>query len=386
MKGLRFCIRLIASAISLGLALEAWALTPSGPIVVNGQSATVISGLQITSSNSDCVQIINSSNVTIENSQIGPCGTNNTTSKSRGIYVQGSTGINVYDSYIHVENRASGCCDSHDGVLIDGSAYVTVQGNVIAYGESNIEINGAPSDHVTILGNFLLNPQGPYPRGQNIQAWTSPSSPTNLNTNITVSNNYALSSLNTSVYLYPENQEDSMNFGYTDTIIAIDNYVVGGHSGSGCGIIGDDNVSNVYFSNNVLSDTGQCGIGVSAGTNYTVIGNKILNLNPVAGAGNTALYVWNQHPGPCGPVFLSSNIADEIKPDGSHSGYWNGGGCGTVTVTNNTFDQSAYQLLYPMATTYPPPPIPVQPNSCVAASPYTTNTSLPLCLSPLLAQ
>jgi len=50
---------------------------------------------------------------------------------------------------------------------------------------------------------------------------------------VTVQNNYALSSLDTTKYLFPENQEDSINFGFTNGIIASGNYVTGGHSNSG---------------------------------------------------------------------------------------------------------------------------------------------------------
>ena len=346
------------------------ALTPSGPIVINGQNGTVVTGLKITSTTGDCVKILNSTNITVKSSEIGPC-------KGRGVHISGGNNNKVYDSYIHVENPASGCCDTRDGILIEGgSSYITIQGNVIAYGESNVEVQTGGNHHISVIGNFLLNPRGPFPRGQNFQSWGTGSSP---NTTITVSNNYTLSSTDTAKYLYSENQEDSINFGFTNGITAQNNYVVGGHSPSGCGIIVDYAANNANFSTNILSNTGQCGIGIAHGMNHTVSGNKILNLNPVAGGGNTALYVWNQYAPSCGPVTASNNIADGIKPDGTHSGYWDGGGCGTVKITGNTFNQAAYNMLYPMASTNPPPSIPVQPKNCVADSPYTTNTFLPLC-------
>jgi hypothetical protein len=72
-------------------------------------------------------------------------------------------------------------------------------------------------------------------KGQNFQCWT-------FCMNVTVANKYTLSSLDTTKYLYPENQEDSINFGFTDGITA--------------------------------RDTGQCGIGISDGTNQLLDGNK----------------------------------------------------------------------------------------------------------------
>jgi hypothetical protein len=346
-------------------------LTPSGPIVINGQNGTVITGLKITSTTGDCVRIINSTNITIQSSEIGPCA-------GRGVYIGGGSNHKVYDNYIHVENPGSGCCDTRDGIFIEGgSSYITIQGNVIAYGETNISVQTGGNHHISVIGNLLLNPRGPFPRGQNFISWGTASSP---NTNITVSNNYALSSQDTTKYLHPERQEDSINFGYTTGMTAQNNYIVGGHSPSGCGLITDQAANGANFSNNILFNTGQCGIGIATGTNHTVSGNKILNLNPVAGGGNVALYVWNQYATACGPVSVSNNIADELKTDGvTHSGYWNGGGCGTVTLSNNTFDQAAYNLLYPMNTTNPPPLIPPQPKNCVAPSPYSTQTSMPTC-------
>jgi hypothetical protein len=343
----------IVGGIWLDLVTPALAAHTSGPIIIDGQGGTVISGLKISSATGDCVTIVDSTSISVQNSEIGPCGTNNTQSNSRGIYIKNSIGINIFDSYIHVENLASGCCDTHDGVLVDGSSYVTIQGNAIAYGESNIQIGRAPSDHISVIGNFLLNPRGPYPRGQNLQSWPALGS----NTNIIVSGNYALSSPDTTRYLYPENQEDSLDFGFTDGIIVVNNYLAGGQSPSGCGIMGDDSAGDVQILNNILSDTGQCGIGIASGTNYAVNGNKVLNLNAVRGGRNTAIYVWNQYATSCGPVSIFNNVADELRPDGYHSGYWDGNGSGTVTATNNTWGPAAYNLLYPMSETNPPPPI-----------------------------
>jgi len=364
-------------------------LTNSVPLLISGQSGKVYSNLRITSTTGDCVQIINSTNITIQNSDIGPCGTNNSTVASRGIHISGGSGINVYDNYIHVETLASGCCDSHDGILIDnGSTSDVIQGNVVAYGESNVEIQGTNVNGVSIIGNYLLNPRGPFPRGQNVQVWGGSSS--GFHSNITVQNNYTYSCTlagagvscpaGGATYLYPENQEDSINFGHTNGFVVKGNYVVGGHSGSGCGLIADESANNGQFLTNIVSNTGQCGIGIADGATQTVDGNKVLNLTPVSGGGNTAIYVWKQYTPTCGPVTVSNNVADELKTDmTTHSGYWNGGGCDPVTLTSNTFDRAANLLLNPMSATNPPPLIPPAPKNCVAVSPYTSQISLPRC-------
>jgi hypothetical protein len=359
--------------------------------VINGQSNVTYSGLRISTTSGDCVDIVNSTNVTIENSNIGPCGSDNTTDASNGIHISGGSGISVYDNYVHVEHLASDCCDSHDGVLVDnGSSGATIQGNVIAYSETNVRgQNGA--NNINIVGNYLMNPRGPYPRGQNVQVDTTSS--------VAVTGNLAYScTLDGSSgvqcpagYLYSEDQEDSVNFYNSTGFSAANNYIMGGHSVSGCGLMMDYAADSGTFTDNVVSNTGQCGIGIANGTNQTVDGNDVLITNPVSGAGDTAIYIWNQYSGPCGGVLLNGNIASEVRTDGSASGYWNGGGCSPVTCDGsnanvnscNVFDSgsgtAAYDLLIANPRVTTPPLIPPQPKHCVAKSPYSTQTSLAQC-------
>jgi hypothetical protein len=359
---------------SASKSVTATSLGTSGPITINGQSGTVIENLHITNPNGDCVTITGSTNITIRRSEIGPCGGN-------GVNVSGGNTIGIFDSYIHPgKPLATGCCDTHDGVFADGTSNLSLQGNVIAYGESNIELTNLAT--ATVTGNFLLNPINSDPsqppdgqsRGHNFQAWGNSS-------NVAVKNNYMLSSKDTTKYLFAENQEDSINFGLTNGIIASSNYITGGHSPSGCGLVIDTGANSAQLLSNTLLDTGQCGIGIADGTNQLVDGNKILNRDPVNGGGNTALYVWKavaSDPS-CGPVKVSNNIASGIASDGSANSFWNGGGCDPVTMTNDTFDQAAQQLLEPPAQKMPPPAIPPLPKDCVVVSPFTTNTSLSPC-------
>jgi hypothetical protein len=323
---------------------------------LNGESGVTISGLHITSTTGDCVTLTNSSNITIQQSEIGPCAGN-------GVKISGGNTINIYDNYIHPDAPLQSCCDKGDGIFAGGTSGLTIWGNVIAYGEANIEVSG--SDQVLVRGNFLLNPRNTTTgsRGQNFQSWSGSS-------NITVENNYALSSEDTALYTFAGNQEDSINFGRTTGIMADNNYVEGGKSPSGCGIIADDRADNATFSSNVLVDTGQCGIGIADGRNQVVSGNQVINKNPVPGGGNTAIYVWKQYSAHCGPVSVDSNIAAEVRSDGTISSYWNGGGCNPVSLSNNTWGQAAVDALTPPPP--PPPAIPPQPYACPAPSPYTT--------------
>lgn len=329
-------------------------LKNSGPINLNAQSNVTISGLHITSTTGDCVTITNSANITIQQSEIGPCAGN-------GIKISGGTSVNVYDSYIHAESMHA-CCDKGDGIYATGVSYLTVQGNVIAYNETNIEISNATDPK--IIGNFLLNPRNTTTgsRGENVQAWGG-------NSNITVENNYALSSEDTTLYTYAAKQEDSINFGKSSGILVENNYIEGGLSPSGCGIIADNDANSATFSGNTLVNTGSCGIGIASGTNQVINSNRIITLDPVSGGGNRPLYVWNQYSVPCGPVSISNNIGAVVLSNGTINSYWLGGGCGTISFSNNTWGQAAVTALTPPPS---PPLIPPEPHACPAPSPYTT--------------
>ena len=332
--------------------------------VIRHQSHKLYEHLRITSKSGDCVQILDSDRITIENSEIGPCAGN-------GINISGGHNIYIFDNYIHAETLSTGCCDHNDGVYAHKTSGIIVQGNVITYGESNVEANSNVTG-LKVIGNFLLNPRGPYPRGQNVQAWQV--------SNIVVKSNYALSSLDTKTYRYPENQEDSINFGLASDIVASGNYIRGGHSLSGCGLIADKGANRTQFINNTIVDTGQCGIGVASGTDQIVRGNRILNRNPVPKAGNVAIYVWNQYKDlPCGPVVVSNNVAAEIRPDAPAAGFSDGGGCNPVTVKDNLWGEAAKTQLNPVETISPAPLIPPEPKRCVVRAPYSTQTKWPPC-------
>jgi hypothetical protein len=337
----------------------------SGPIVITGQTGTVIQGLKISSKTGDCVTITSSTNITIQNSEIGPCAGN-------GIKISGGSGINVFDNYIHPETQSDGCCDHNDGIFAkNGPSNLWIQGNVIAYGEANIEVSGGTS--VKVIGNFLLNPRGPYPRGQNFQCWNSCST-------VTVADNYALSSTDLSQFLYAESTEDSISFGRSDSFVVQNNFIAGGRSASGCGIMLDTYTNGGSVLQNRLLDTGQCGIGVTDGS-HTVSNNRVYNPTPVIGGGNTAVYV--AHYGKssvCGPITMSNNVADELQASGWHSGWWYRGDCGAIPTASDVFGVPADSQLTPLSTVFTPPLIPPQPKNCVAFSPYSTQTSAAACM------
>ena len=381
----RLAIALFAAGVGLLFAAagaRAGTLTPSGPIVINGKSGTVISGVHVTSTSGDCVQIINSTKVTIQNSEIGPCGTNNSTANSRGVYISNGSSINVYDSYIHVENLASVCGQSHDGIYVENSrGPIQIQGNVIAYNERNVRLEA--SSNASVIGNYLLNPRGASScrnaanlGGDQVQSWAD--APT---TNLTISNNYTHSdNADNTGHKYPGHVSDSINFGFVNGVTVNANYVDGGWFKSGCGIIADDAVNNARITNNNVGNTFNCGIGVASGKNHTVSGNKVLILQPSTPyAAGIVVEGSDYSPAPCNTISITGNSSYAIQSGGYVQSYYNDGYCSSVTLTSNTWGQAAYNKLYPLSSTNPPPRIPPKPFNCVARSPYSNNEAVSAC-------
>jgi nitrous oxidase accessory protein NosD len=331
----------------------------TGPMVIDGEKGLLLENLHITSSDGPCLVIKNAEDVTVRYAEIGPC-------KGNGIEVSGSRGVRILDSYVHPEHPVTGCCDKGNGIFAHTTSDLLIQGNVVAYGESNVQLLGVKD--VEVIGNFLLNPLGPFPRGQQVQVWGRGST---RSSNILIEANYTVATDDPG-YAFSDGQWDAINLGYTDGAVVRGNYVQGGRSHSGCGIIADDSANSMQFLDNTLVNTGQCGIGIASGTHQVVEGNRVVNsgLN-IANAGNTAIYVWKQYGAPCGPVRVANNIAVMRRSNGSYTSYWKGSGCDTTTLSGNTFDQAAQDLLLPIELTIPPPPIPPREYSRKPATPFT---------------
>jgi Concanavalin A-like lectin/glucanases superfamily/Right handed beta helix region len=382
--------------------------------IINGQSNVTYSGLQISTTSGNCLEILNSTNVTIENSNIGPCGTNSSSASSNGIYISGGTGNNIYDSYIHVQNLSSDGADDHEGILVSGSNNTTIQGNVLAFNETNIEVNGGTSTGVVINGNFLLNPTGPFPRGQQVQ--TGPNT-----SDVTIENNRELScqistcahggvakclmcnqsTLSGDGFIEAADQEDANNiYGTTGSVDITGNWIEGGDSPSGQGILIDyESTANCTIDDNIEKDTGQGCIGPYYGSG-TISGNKCETMTDIDTNQNGIYFYSPYGAGTTGPWIVSNNYLSVLEGSGTacnpataSCSFNSSGTSGSISISGsgNVYDNyypapsggpgsgSAYAKLNSIATTNPPPLIPPKPKNCVATSPYSTQTSLPPC-------
>ncbi len=373
--GKRNLLKLIpAFLILIALPLTVWvaqqtqnlqqnaALVSSGPITAT--SGQVIRGVKISNPLGPCITVSNVSNVIIDNVELGPCAGN-------GVKISGSgaTGIQVTNSFISTGRSGSSSQNSGVGVFIfGGPSNILVQGNTFERNESSVYAETASG--VKINRNRSKNPLGPFPRGQHAQF-------NNVNGG-EINDNFGESITGQS------DQEDAINVFNSDNIVVARNYIVGGDSPSGCGVIADwSGGTNNQLIDNIVIRTAQCGVAIAGGTNHVIRGNKVLDTNITGGSGNIGIYVANYSGGVCSGHSAVNNIVSNLLPNGTYNDYYNAGSCGPVTTSGNIFGSTARSLLTPENQKLPTPtplptigPVPATPTPTPTTTPVSCGTSL----------
>lgn len=136
--------------------------------------------------------------------------------------------------------------------------------------------------------------------------------------------------------------EDVVSLHRSSNVVVEDNHFEGTNwsSSSGSGIaLSDGGGSNNHALRNTLVNIGQVGIFIAGGTNSSIRDNVIYGeARPLS---NVGIYVWNLSGAACSGHAVSGNRVYYLKPDGrTESGYWGGGGCGTVAMSGNDFSAS----------------------------------------------
>ncbi len=379
-------------------------------VLTSANNGQTFNNYRISTTSGPCVSITGASNITIENSNIGPCGQNNSDNDSTGIEMSGGSGINIYDSYIHVETEANtnsySQTHSHSDIEAggrsgSGTTNVTIQGNIICFGAADIRAESGSNGWV-VNGNYLCNPTGRDGSGNEFQVTDS--------WNETVENNYVYNCLNSPPnsqvpkcgpgYVHDSSNEDAINFYYdssnstTDGTV-IGNYMFGNQTGpndieaagsfNGCNVEADQNAYNLTVTNNtMLQGTGICD---DASGPFHASGNKVWS-NNVSNSKIVASYD-NNHTGPC--VWQNNTLtthgggtnnnyywAGNSPTCSSFSGYVFSGnivGAAADTALGLNSSMTAAQVMAQVV----PPLIPPMPKNCAVKSPYTTQTSKASC-------
>lgn len=250
----------------------------SGPIVVAGDDGRVIEGLHISNPSGACLRIEGSSSVVVRNSVLGPCG-------GRAVEIVNSSKVTLDSLQI---------VDVESGVLALESQTVAVKRTTFKDAGRNF----VQFDKVTGPGNIVSDNRG--------------------------ANQLGGSDAEDFVSIYKSGGTSSSPLRVTNN-----HFSNGGPSASGSGImVGDKGGSHIVVQSNVLSDTGQTGIGVAGGHHIEVIDNKITSSSHPWS--NVGLYVWDQGSDGCSEIEVRGNVVVWRNADGDYNAAWNGGNCGSI--------------------------------------------------------
>lgn len=265
----------------------------------------VISGVHVTTASGPCITV-NVPDVTIRDSEIGPCGPTET---GKGIDVQ------------------------------SGAVRLTVQRNYIHDISTGLYANGAK--HPIIFDrNQVTNIRGPFPRGQLVQfnGVKTGTQPSSVTCNVAKLEGLA-----------PANRmmEDGINMydspgvgpGANRTVIAY-NYISGGHptSNSGTAIMGGDGPSggNLWIHHNVAVNTRNVGIGIAGGSNIDIEDNRVYQHKDSTYV-NIATYSANYSgvPGSCNNHNWRRNRTWALNSNNVQNNFWHDGNCSPVVRDSN---------------------------------------------------
>jgi hypothetical protein len=294
-------------------------LTPSGPLVIDGQSNVTLSGLRIENPSGPCIQIKSSKNIRITGSEIGPCG----------------DGKQPYQACVSVLQ----------------SSQVQVDHNVLHDCATGVQVVGAPNaefDDIVVRNNYIQNVRGPFPQGELVQ----------FDTLIGRGNKILCNIGDNQVNLSPmDGTEDNINtwqsHGKPDSYIEIAyNRMIGhgGHSRTGSGInAGDGAASFIDVHHNTVVNVNNGGIIVTGGHDILVRENRVFNDwdgGGTVGSG-AGLFVRTFY-GDCYAVSVTGNRSWGIDyiwwndGQGQQPAHWiDFGECGPLGLANNIWGDTS---------------------------------------------
>lgn len=273
----------------------------SAPIVWVGISNKTISGLEIKNTNGHSIELINCTNIKIENCKLGP-------SKGEGLHIWNCKNITVTNCFL--DSVASG--------VYAGSS----QGIKFEY-------------------NDAKNMKGPFPRGQMVQFDEVTGAGNSISYN---------AGENILGQSYPEDQISLYKCHglATDRIKVVGNWIRGGGpSNSGGGIMtGDAGGSYILVKDNILVNPGQYGIALASGNNITIRDNIVFSEKlPFS---NVGIYAFNQYPTACVVDTIINNVINWTYKSGIINNTWTDNSCGNVVGwKSNIYDPNLSKEILP---------------------------------------
>lgn len=292
-------------------------LTGSGPVVIDGQSDVIVTGLNITNGSGPGVLVSNSTNVIIDDSEIHSTltegvrivnSTNVTTQNcyihdtgDLGIYGYQSNGFTAYRNRID-DTRTSILTDACDLVNVTYNKMHTIWGTYDAGGwNAFIQIAYATGGGNRINYNKTFTPLGTTDVGDKINLWECHG-----------------------------DAGDPMQVNYNSLINS-------GPRVSGTGfLLGDGGSTYMEGRGNRLVNAGAAGCGIAGGQNCSLIDNLIFGEQ--LDWSNVGLYVWDQYASSCSGHTVSGNRVNWTDSTGVKKGFWDGGNCGSIAGSGNDWD------------------------------------------------
>ena len=271
----------------------------------------------------------------------------------------GCQDVTIRNCWIHDSERVAVMLGSCRQVVVEGCRIENVVSGVYAVGGEGIRV----------LGNFVRNVTGPFPRGQMAQFDEV------AGANNVIRDNYAINERGKS------RPEDCINL-YKSTgtaespILVENNYLTGDpvagsqdKSANGSGImLGDYGGAHIVCRKNTILSAGQMGIGVAGGRFIRVEDNFVLGLK--SNVTSVGLYVWNQSKLPSDHITVARNRVSWVSKEGEETSWWNGGGVEDLTESDNHFADATLSAALPK----PPSQAPLPPKPWATVNADGTKT------------
>jgi hypothetical protein len=278
------------------------------PVVgaIVARSGQVIENVHVTTASGSCIVVpAGVSDVTIRNSEIGPCGVNGD--------------LNTYGVWLKA-----------------GATRVTIQRNVIH--DVSTGVFGEGAMHPIVMDrNFVTNIRGPFYRGQMVQfdGVSGGTSGTKITCNVSDVQGATYNNVEDHI-----NMHNSPGLANERTEIAY-NRIRGGKSRSGSAMMigdGPNGGGNVWAHDNTIVNIGNAGMGIAGGRNITFENNRIFNDGSTSLSG-AAFSIRNYSGQVCEGNLLKGNRAASIDVAygaGRQNPIFDDATCGT-TLQGNVF-------------------------------------------------
>jgi hypothetical protein len=291
----------ITASCTLSFSAKGSAAHHVGVYNINGKNGVIIDGDTFTSSNSVCISISNSSNITIKNISAIHC-------YGVGVAINNSSNITIQNSY-----------------------FEDLNGGVYAVNSSVIKVNSNRFKNVGRAGK-LDGSRGQFVQFNNVNG---AGNEINLNRGVNIPGQSTPEDL---VSLF-----ETKGTAASPVQIKGNCFQGGGPSGSGGGIMsGDYGGAYAIVEGNTLVDPGQYGIAVASGTNIQLLNNKIYGKKQ--SFTNIGMYIWNQTTTACSNITVSGNSVDFTNSSGAKNNFWDAGNCNPIIYGDNNFDANLSAL------------------------------------------